>query len=121
MAGKIARKFRLALILNTPPRQEIDRSANSQANQGHQQGRTDEIGHRDHENSSYHRAQGLLLLAVDEIPKPNRTPQQRSEKETGAKHLRERMPPKPESVMPKRFLPGIRVGWGSGVWGANEG
>jgi hypothetical protein len=27
------------------------------------------------------------------------------------------MPPKPESVMPKRFLPGIRVGWGSGVWG----
>ena len=121
MAGKIARKFRLALILNTPPRQEIDRSANSQANQGHQQGRTDEIGHRDHENSPHHRAQGLLLLAVNEIPEPNRTPQQRSEKETGAKHLRERMPPKPESVMPKRFLPGIRVGWGSGVWGANEG
>jgi hypothetical protein len=44
----------------------------------------------------------LLLLAVNEIPKPNRTPQQRSKEKTCAKHFGFRIPPKRDFV---RSLP----------------
>ena len=56
-----------------------------------------------------------VVLAVNEIPEPNRTPQQRSEKETGAKHLRDRMPPETRIRHAKAFFT-----WNScwlGKWG----
>ena len=62
-----------------------------------------------------------VVLAVNEIPEPNRTPQQRSEKETGAKNLRDRMPPETRISHAKAFFTWNSCDRGRGGGEGNEG
>jgi len=82
----------------SPPQESIDHHDYQDADQRHQQGRSDEIRHDHHQDSSNHRAHGLLLLAVNEISQANRTPQQRSKEKTRGKHSRITLPSKTDFV-----------------------
>jgi len=68
----------------------IDRKHQRYTEEGHPKPRVDKVGQHNHHHPADHRHHLLLLLAVNEIADPHRTPDQRGEKKFCIKQVHSR-------------------------------